>query len=110
MKACSYQFLIILAFLLLLAACSTTSHLPEGEILYTGVKDITYPQDRKHKKKSSKDSTGVIVAIAESVQRVDEVLSGKSPLLPDSTALASTPAVDKEEARKELQALEIARE
>ena len=32
--------LYILLVLLVLAACSTTSHLPEGEVLYTGIEKI----------------------------------------------------------------------
>lgn len=33
---------IIVVFLLLLCGCSTTSHLPEGEVLYTGVRSIDF--------------------------------------------------------------------
>lgn len=44
---------------LLLAGCSTTSNLPEGEVLYTGLKKITY---------SDKDSADYSTAVEEEVE------------------------------------------
>lgn len=67
----------------LAASCSTTSGLPEGELLYTGQKSITYsdsPQpSRKSRKaaKTSADSTGVITAVADAVKAVDKLFSGE---------------------------------
>ena len=34
----------------LLSGCSTTKNLPEGEVLYTGIKEIDYGQKSKKKK------------------------------------------------------------
>ena len=41
--------LIPLCLLFLLAACSTTKNLPEGEILYTGIKQIEVAQPDESK-------------------------------------------------------------
>ena len=43
------MFSLAIAFLLLLglSACSTTKNLPEGEVLYTGIKDITVTNEDK---------------------------------------------------------------
>ena len=43
------SLLLLPAAMLVFAACSTTSRLPEGEVLYTGVKkiDISGPQGEK---------------------------------------------------------------
>jgi hypothetical protein len=40
----------------LLAACSTTSHLPEGEQLYTGITEIAYGHKAGSKKGTKADS------------------------------------------------------
>lgn len=60
--------------LLLLASCSTTSNLPQGEVLYTGIKTIEYT-DRFNPKKARKDSTGVIKSIAQSVKALEDLLA-----------------------------------
>lgn len=72
------------AALLLLAACSTTSAIPEGEQLYTGIKAITYGQPQKSKPgKAERDSTGVITSVANAVNAVDHLLEGNaSDVLP----------------------------
>lgn len=61
----------------LLTACSTTSHLAEGEQLYTGIDDITYDgTPQKSKRSSVSDSTGVITSIGNAVDAVENVLKG----------------------------------
>lgn len=60
--------------LLFLSGCSTTKHLPEEEVLYTGIKSIHYTDPLK-KKKSRKKATGVITSIAEAVKVVDEAFT-----------------------------------
>lgn len=40
MKIRNYNILLVLLLLLMGTACSTTRNLPEGEVLYTGIKDI----------------------------------------------------------------------
>lgn len=44
MIKCTAKILTFLAFMAIFAACSTTSRLAEGEVLYTGVKKIQYNQ------------------------------------------------------------------
>ncbi len=62
----------------LCASCSTTSALPEGEQLYTGISDITYTDTPAQRKKTPKgDSVGVITAVGTAVEAVSDVLSGK---------------------------------
>jgi len=71
--------LFLLGLLLLsltLAGCSTTSHLPEGETLYTGIHQITYLGQGQKPKKIARDTTGVIISIADAAKRVDNLLHG----------------------------------
>lgn len=64
---------------LLFAACSTTSHLPEGEQLYTGIKEIRYNKDftTDSSRLAGIDNTGVITSVANAVRAVDAALEGK---------------------------------
>ncbi len=66
--------------LLTVCACSTTDKLPEGETLYTGIQSVNFiDQGDKPKKGDSKyDESGVIVAIADAVDKVSDALSGKT--------------------------------
>lgn len=82
----SLSCVLLIGFALTLAACSTTEHLPEGEQLYTGIKRIHYETPRTPiKKKTAKavtDSTGVITAIADAVETIDQAIKGeKRPAL-----------------------------
>lgn len=77
-------FLSFLAGACLLTACSVVEHIPEGQQLYTGIKDISYSSDesaRKSKRlkrlKAHTDSTGVITAVATAVEAIDQAFSGK---------------------------------
>ncbi len=60
----------------LLAACSTTSHLPEGEQLYTGITEIAYGHKAGSKKGTKADSTGVITAVGKAYSTVSDLLRG----------------------------------
>lgn len=42
MRILNIPTLCVVALLTVLTACSTTKHLPEGEVLYTGIKNIQY--------------------------------------------------------------------
>lgn len=84
------------------AGCSTTRNLPEEETLYVGIDHVTYADSPLLKKRSSKDSTGVITSISEAVKAVDRVLEGKAPaasvmdsLLPKALAKAEEKALQK---------------
>lgn len=72
-----YCLLVLLA---LCAGCSTTDHLPEEETLYIGIDKITYSDSPLNKKKSRKDSTGVITSIGNAVKAVDRILEGTATL------------------------------
>ena len=66
--------------LLLFSACSTTSQLPEGQVLYTGIKQITYSQEPVKPSKVRRDSVGVITTISDAVNAIDDAFSGKGGL------------------------------
>ena len=53
--------LLLWIFAAILTGCSTTASLPEDEVLYTGIQDISY--GKKQKKTKTKVETGVITAI-----------------------------------------------
>ena len=62
----------------LLSGCSTTKNLPEGEVLYTGIKEIDYGQKSKKKRKKQKEQAtqeGVITSFADAYKAVDELLT-----------------------------------
>lgn len=81
MKRKSYIYLSLLLLSALLAACSTTAHLPEDEVLYTGITDITFGEKagktKEEKQKQEKD-VGVITAINDAYESVERVLTGNS--------------------------------
>lgn len=59
------------------SSCSTTANLPEGEQLYTGIKEIAYNRRAgATAKKQQADSTGVITAIADAYTTVEGLLTG----------------------------------
>jgi outer membrane protein assembly factor BamA len=66
----------IVLLLLCAASCSTTDHLPDGEVLYTGVHQIAYMGTGQKPKRIKNDSTGVIRSIADAAERVDQLLKG----------------------------------
>ena len=75
-----FQILPHFLLLLLLAGCSTTDRLPEGETLYTGIGTVSYV-DQGGKDKNSRHQQqkgGVIVAIADAAQQVKHAFEGKS--------------------------------
>ena len=77
----AFKHLLFPILLLLLAcSCSTTSQLPEGEQLYTGIKKITYTQEPAKPSKVRRDSVGVITTISDAVNAIDDALSGKGGL------------------------------
>lgn len=78
---------LVLLAATLLAACSTTSAIPDGEQLYTGIKKITYTDDPALMRKQKNDSTGVITAVADAVTTISDVLEGKSTLAQSAESL-----------------------
>lgn len=75
MRHCKWSVCYLLVTWLI-TSCSTTRNLPEGEVLYTGIKEITYTDHVKKKKK--KDSVGVITTIGEAVKDVEKIVSGRN--------------------------------
>ena len=98
----SLLFAALLA--LLLASCSTTSHLPEGEQLYIGIADIDYNNSsaaKKSKKAAKKatapDSVGVITSIGDAVKAVNAVLEGRGAGNLEALAQFAADSLSKEE-------------
>lgn len=64
------------------SACSTTSRIPDGEQLYTGIDKVAYHVDVQPRTKRQQliatDSAGVITSIANAVEAVDKALHGSS--------------------------------
>ena len=79
-----YYFGIL--FSLLLVACSTTSHLAEDELLYTGIDEINYENSPEERKKLAlKDSIGVIASIGN----IENILGQYSHKVQSSARLDS---------------------
>ena len=91
--------LFFLPTVLLLAACSTTKAIPEGEQLYTGIDEITYTERPTASTKKQADSTGVITAVADAVTTVSDVLQGKTKA--ESLLSASKPLDEKAQKKEE---------
>ncbi len=78
------KLIYILPAILLLAACSTTSALEEGDVLYTGIKRISF--NDKTNKPSPESQRGVVTAVGNAVGTVSALISG--------TGEGSTPAAE----------------
>ena len=98
------SLLLAALFALLLASCSTTSHLPEGEQLYIGIADIDYNNSsaaKKSKKAAKKaaapDSVGVITSIGDAVKAVNAVLEGRGAGNLEALAQFAADSLSKEE-------------
>ena len=75
-KRCLGIQAMALLLLLLMTACSTTSHLPEDDLLYIGIDKIDYKDSPYEKEKlMKKDSIGVIASIGHAVKAVDNLLT-----------------------------------
>lgn len=72
------KHIVILVGVFFLMACSTTAHLPEEEVLYVGIKEITYKHKPKKEKKKKKDE-GVIKSLADAYKTVDQLLTNNDP-------------------------------
>lgn len=83
-----YTKLLMLALMVVLAlgieSCSTTANLPEDEILYTGITDISFGRKSKKVKPLKGKDAGVITAIDDAYKNVERLLNGEG--LPPSVA------------------------
>ena len=87
----NFQSFAIAVLSFLASACSLTTHLPEGETLYRGIKRIDY--DSRQKTEEIKQQEGVITALADAYTTVEGLLSG------DASALEPEEAVDEKAVR-----------
>lgn len=74
-----------LLLLAVYASCSTTSSLREDEVLYTGIKHISYPTQADTAKIELDAATraqqgGAVLAVGKAAAQVSDVLSGKADL------------------------------
>jgi len=74
---CGAMRLLLLS--LLVAACSITNNLPEGEKLYRGIKRIEYDKGPSRDKKAEQE--GVITALADAYTTVEGLLSGDASVI-----------------------------
>lgn len=97
MKNLTTAYLTLLALTLVFAGCSTTSKLPEGEILYTGINSINYvDQGDKYRKGDAKYAGGVIVSIADAVDKISDAFTGGGTSAGDKAEEPSAKASQKE--------------
>ncbi len=87
--------------ILAIVSCSLTKNIPEGEQLYTGIKEISYVplmEKKKPKQVHSADSAGVITAVGDVVHTLDDLLSGSSANAGQSVAVSEAPLTKEEKA------------
>lgn len=78
------HIILVLAAVLTLMSCSQTRNMPEDEILYKGIKEISYGQRARcvvkleqENEQQESNGTGVITAVADAVMTVDSLLHGR---------------------------------
>ena len=71
-------YIAIVLATILTASCSQTKNLPEDEYLYTGIKQLSYGAPLPRTQTVSHDSTGVIKALADAANTVNDMLAGKA--------------------------------
>ena len=79
-KKIGYIYILSMVCGWILAGCSTTKNLPEGETLYVGIDKIDFGEAKKQKKKRKTDEKGVITSVAEAYKTVDAILTSKTAL------------------------------
>lgn len=68
------RLIFLFMIMCLLWSCSTTDHIPQDEVLYTGISEVAFNRPLKRQKRTPKDSTGVITAISNAYNSVEELL------------------------------------
>ncbi|MBQ5380105.1 MAG: BamA/TamA family outer membrane protein [Paraprevotella sp.] len=61
-----------------LTGCSTTKNLPEDEVLYIGIEEITYGEKVQKRKERNTTEEGVITSFAEAYKSIDEAFNQKN--------------------------------
>lgn len=83
MKKPLYIYIIII-MCCLCYGCSTTDHIPQDEVLYTGISEVAFNRPLKKPKRDSRDTTGVITALSDAYNNVEELfLGGQTARLKD---------------------------
>jgi outer membrane translocation and assembly module TamA len=78
MKQRHLQYVAMFALALLATGCSTTENLPKDEVLYTGIKRISYTDKAQERKYALDNKTGVITSLANAYNTVDNILTSKN--------------------------------
>ena len=86
-----YILPILMLLAMMLTSCYQTKNIPEDEYLYAGIKDFSYGHRWGEKSKKSKDSTGVITAVANAYTAVEDVLSGNTSAVQNLAKRELTP-------------------
>lgn len=90
-----YPALVLMLSVWMLGSCYQTKNIPEDEYLYAGIKDFSYGQKWDEKSNKAKGTTGVITAVADAYNAVENVLhgnvttKGKIPKVPSEKELDS---------------------
>lgn len=66
--------------LILLAACSSVGNFPEGEVLYSGIKEIAFDKTPKDTIRKTEEGEGVITALVDAYNTVEGLLTGSSTI------------------------------
>lgn len=73
-KINNLSWIIAILISVIFSSCSTTKNLPEGEVLYAGIGEITF--GRQQAGNVDEKTKGVITALAETYETVDSLLTG----------------------------------
>lgn len=93
---------LLAIMLIVMSGCYQTKNIPEDEYLYAGINELAYGYRWGEKNKKTKDSTGVITAVADAYNAVESVLSGNSTNTTEQLSIQFTP---KEQDSLKLQSL-----
>lgn len=95
----SFRTILYALSLLLLVACSSTSSLEEGEVLYAGIKRISYtlPEPDTTDYATRAQQGGAVLAVGKAVNEVKNILDGQTStgILSDTTTKAEIEKVQK---------------
>lgn len=74
------RFVVAICALLLLSSCYETKRIPEDDHLYKGIKELAYGKQMKRVNNQSTE-TGVITAVANAYDAVNDILRGDGNLM-----------------------------
>lgn len=104
MRSIRYMLSVILTALVV-SGCYETRYLPEGEVLYAGISDVSYGQRKAKKKKKQKDDDaqgeGVITAVADAYTGIEQLLTGTGKLQPRQQDLSELTPEQRDSLKRE---------